>query len=330
MKGHMRRRGDQVEGNKRPARSESAEQNHATALQSVLDNNEEELLWLAEVMSGSRQAGEECIAEAVQLAETAQYVGREWMLPWLKRLLVHAALKRISGEIREFLPCAGTRSTVRGSRADASTCTREELRSIPPHRIIASLDVLERICFVLYAYLQYPALDCALLLGCPRGWIEPVCECVLTKLIDIDKTIGDGLRDVDSFILSRSEGMRRLKVLAVGLNELAILLRDALMLRAHSKLAVVSNYSDLCSMSLQREEFQVAVLNEPNSARELRRRAKYIRRTWPDAAIVLVRGNSEVLEHRLYDERVPSRIGPADLLAVIDRLNQGVPVEPAA
>src|ERR1700751_3874223 len=75
VKGHMRRRGDQVEWNQRPARSESAEQNHATALQRVLDNNAEELLWLAEVMVGSRQAGEQCIAETVQLAETAQYVG---------------------------------------------------------------------------------------------------------------------------------------------------------------------------------------------------------------------------------------------------------------
>ena len=117
--------------------------------------------------------------------------------------------------------------------------------------------------------------------------------------------------------------MRRLKVLSVGMSELATLVRDALLLRAYSKLAVASNYWDLCSMSLQREDFQVAVLNERHPARELRRRAKYIRRTWPDAAIVLLGGNCEVLEHRLYDERVPSRIGPADLLAVIDRLNPG-------
>jgi hypothetical protein len=124
--------------------------------------------------------------------------------------------------------------------------------------------------------------------------------------------------------------MRRLRVLSVGVSDLAALVRDALMLRAHCKLAVVSNYWDLCSMALQREEFQVAVLNEPNSARELRRRASYIRRTWPDAAIVLVGGSSEALGQRLCDRRVPARIGPADLLAVFDRLNQGAAVEPAA
>lgn len=130
------------------------------------------------------------------------------------------------------------------------------------------------------------------------------------------------------FISPRGDGMGRLKVLSVGLSELATLVRDALLLRAHSKLAVASNYWDLCSLSLQREEFQVAVLNDPNSARELRRRAKYIRRTWPDAVILLVGCGSEVLAHPLYDERVPSRIEPADLLTVIDRLNPGVAVSP--
>jgi len=65
-----------------------------------------------------------------------------------------------------------------------------------------------------------------------------------------------------------------LKVLSVGLSELANLVRDALMHRPHSKLAVVSNYWDPCSMSLLREEFQVAVLNDANPARELRRRAQ--------------------------------------------------------
>ncbi len=122
--------------------------------------------------------------------------------------------------------------------------------------------------------------------------------------------------------------MCALKVLSVGLSELAYLVRDALMLRPHSKLAVVSNYWDLCSMSLQREEFQVAVLNDAKPARELRRRAECIRRRWPNAAILLVGASSEVLEQPLYDERVTTRIEPADLLTVIDRLNPGAGSRP--
>ena len=116
-----------------------------------------------------------------------------------------------------------------------------------------------------------------------------------------------------------------LKVLSVGLSELV---RDALMLRPHSKLAVVSNYWDLCSLSLQREEFQVAVLNDANPARELRRRAEYIRRRWPESTIVLVADSCIALDDPLYDERVPSAIEPADLLTVIDRLNSGAAASP--
>jgi hypothetical protein len=119
--------------------------------------------------------------------------------------------------------------------------------------------------------------------------------------------------------------MCKLKVLTVGFSELAVLVRDALLLRAHSKLAVVSNYWDLCSGSLQKEEFQVAVLNALNSRRELQRRAQYIRRTWPAAAIVLVGGNSETLGDPLCDVRVPSRIEPGEFLSVLNRVNPGSP-----
>lgn len=322
-KGHMTRIGGQVRGNATERLPQSAEQNNAAALQRVLESNGDELLWLAEVMAGSRQVGEQCLAEAIELAEVAQYVGQEWILPWVKRLLVHVVLKRTSGEIRELLPLARPGIAVTLARAGVSAHDKQRLRSIPPQRIISSFDVLERACFILYVYLEYPVLDCALLLGSPRSWIESVCQRVLTKMAAVDQWRQNDRRDLQSY---GSPEVREcgLKVLSVGLSEFATLVRDALLLRAHSKLAVVTNYGDLCSVSLQREEFQVAVLNEPNSARELRRRARYIRRTWPDAGILLVGGCSEALRDRLFDERVPSNIGPGDFLTVIDRLNPGV------
>jgi len=196
----MNRRGNQASGNASPTLPQSAGQNNARALQQVLDNNAEELLWVAEVMTGSRPAGEQCLAEAIALAEAAQYVGREWILSWVKRLLVHACLKQISGEIRELLPPAGPGSLGTPAGAGVNARDRQKLRSIPPQRIIASLDVLERACLILYAYLQYPVLDCALLLGCPRGWIESTCECVLAKIVGVDQSRQDRFADVDSFI----------------------------------------------------------------------------------------------------------------------------------
>ena len=181
-------------------RTTSANLDHATALQTVLENNADELLWVAEVMAGSRPAGEQCVADAIAFAEAAQYVKPEWMLSWLKRLLVHAALKRISGQIRELLALAGSRGALRLATAAASAPDRQKLRTIPPQAMIASLDVLERACFVLYVYLDYPVLDCALLLGCPRGWVESVCERVLTKIVAVDQVSHNDFRDIDSFI----------------------------------------------------------------------------------------------------------------------------------
>ena len=195
-KGHMNRKGGQLGGDQTTTRPEP-DQNNATALQRVLDNNAEELMWVAEVIAGSRPAGEQCLATAIELAEAAQYVGQEWMLSWVKRLLVHVALERISGEIRELLPAAGTRGAVALVRTGASVSDRRELRSISPQRIVASLDVLERSCFILHVYLAYPLLDCALLLGCPRCWIESICERVLTNIFAVGQA-SDGLyRDVD-------------------------------------------------------------------------------------------------------------------------------------
>ena len=199
-KGHMRRTGRQIIGNANTARRESAEQNNASPVQRVLDNNAQELLWLADVIAGSRQAGEQCLAEAIALAEEAQYVGQEWMLSWVKRLLMHVALKQISGEIREHLLPADFGSAVRTARVDASELNRQQLRSIPPSRIIASFDVLERACFILYGYLGYPVLDCALLLGCPRGWIEAICERVLTKVTAVGQGKQDDRQAINFFI----------------------------------------------------------------------------------------------------------------------------------
>ena len=118
--------------------------------------------------------------------------------------------------------------------------------------------------------------------------------------------------------------MCRLKVLSVGLNQSATLVRDALLLRPGSRLWVATSYWDLCSLSLQHHgEFQVAVLGVSTSARELRRGAEYIRRKWPDTAVLLIADSSLALADPLYDQRVPSRIEPDDLLMMIDRLNRG-------
>ena len=186
----MSRKGDHVGATQRTTRP-GRDPNSATAVQRVLDNHTEELLWVAEVMVGSRSAGEQCLAEATDLAEVSQYVGQEWMLSWVKRLLAHVALRRVSGEIGALLPAASTRNAEAAARVRVSVCDRPKIRSIAPQTIVASLDVLERACFILHVYLAYPVHDCALLLGCPRCWIESICERVLTNIVPVGQPSKD-------------------------------------------------------------------------------------------------------------------------------------------
>jgi hypothetical protein len=113
----------------------------------------------------------------------------------------------------------------------------------------------------------------------------------------------------------------RLNVLVVGSMELTNVVRDALVLCGRSRLAVATNYWELCSISLREaEHFHVAILDLSFSNRELQRRAECIRQGWADAAILLVSDNCELLEDSLYDKRIPAEIKPEELVAVIERL----------
>jgi hypothetical protein len=118
--------------------------------------------------------------------------------------------------------------------------------------------------------------------------------------------------------------MRSLKVLSMGSNQLAGLVRDALLLHSGSRVWSVTSYWDLCSLATQQShEFQVAVLGGSATVRELRESAECIRRRWPNTAILLVADNPEALDDLLYDHRVSSCIEPHDLVIVIERLSRG-------
>jgi hypothetical protein len=116
-----------------------------------------------------------------------------------------------------------------------------------------------------------------------------------------------------------------LRVLAVGSKASRDLVRDALLFRCRSHLLVASSYWELCSPWVgEAEQVSVAVIDLCTSDRELRRRtAEHIRRRWPDAQILLVGPEAEVLEDPLYDERIPPGLEAAELLAAMERLVKG-------
>ena len=194
----MKREAHTIAPNVPRALKGESELERETILRQLLERNADELLWIAEVMCGKRECAEQCIAEAIELANTAHFAAVEWIVPWVKRMLVRTTLKRMSGEVTGFV--ARSASPVLNSQgvAGLSISGRDRLRSIPSQRIVQSCNALERSCFILFGYLQYPALDCALILGCPRRWIEPICQSVLAKVTEVDTSKVHAFRDVDS------------------------------------------------------------------------------------------------------------------------------------
>lgn len=114
---------------------------------------------------------------------------------------------------------------------------------------------------------------------------------------------------------------RRLKVLSVGSEILAKLVRETLLPCHRSCHSVAENYWQLCSLALKEaEEVSLAILEVAGSARELRQRAELIRRRWPHAQILLIGDSVDDLDDPLYDARVPCETEPPDLRVVIEIL----------
>ncbi len=95
--------------------------------------------------------------------------------------------------------------------------------------------------------------------------------------------------------------------------------RDALLKRGCSRLSVVMSYDDLFAIS-KLERFEIAILHQLPSLRDFRASGQYIRRTWPNAKILVICTNAEVLDDPLYDDRLAPGHSPDVLLAAIQRL----------
>jgi len=194
----MKRKTQPIARNVTPVLKWQIEQGRETILRQLLERSADDLLWIAEVMCGNRDSAEQSIVEAIELADAAHFAGFEWIVPWVKRMLVRTTLKRMIGEITGLVTRSGSPVLDTLGTTGLSASDRERLRSILPQRIVQSCNALERSCLILFGYLQYSALDCALILGCPRRWIEPICQSVLVKVVELDSPKVHAFRDVDS------------------------------------------------------------------------------------------------------------------------------------
>ena len=112
---------------------------------------------------------------------------------------------------------------------------------------------------------------------------------------------------------------RAIHVLSVGSLELGSMVHDALLEGPGFHLSIAIGYLDLRAMH-EHEDFQLAVLHQTLVSRDLADTCRFLRRRWPQAKILVIRGGEDFLEDALYDDRVNPPVVWEILIAKIKQL----------
>jgi hypothetical protein len=114
-------------------------------------------------------------------------------------------------------------------------------------------------------------------------------------------------------------GTKSTRVISVGPIERGCVVHEALRQRPDTHLSITPDYRRLWTIPKQ-ERFQVVVLHNTLSERELEEISQFVRRQWPEARILVIRYGEEFLDDALYDERLMPGANAEMLHAAIDRL----------
>ncbi len=142
-----------------------------------------ELQWLAGVILGGEQHVEECIRDAVRLAQNGGHVSPEWLTAWIQRVTARAAIERVRSQVRRCIENRPHPAGVSAMVPSLGAVDKRALRAVAIDRISADCDALERAALLLHVYLGFAAQDCALLLGCHRSAIVSACSSALTAIL---------------------------------------------------------------------------------------------------------------------------------------------------
>ena len=107
-----------------------------------------------------------------------------------------------------------------------------------------------------------------------------------------------------------------LRVLSVGRMDEVDLAREAFNRSPRFSLTHASDYRELWNLS-KRNEYDAVVLQSTLSSFELEGAARLVRRRWPAARIVLLRGGEIALDDPLYDLRVRPPVDITSLMFIL-------------
>ena len=139
-------------------------------IRQTFESLNEELLWLAEVITGNAGMAAECVINATQLSENHSTIFRDWLAQWARNATVRASLNHmrtrylsVAGEKYQHLRCShGGHEVLSGGEVAA-------LQQWPAMTLAAHLDPLSRAVLILYGVEHAAIHDCVLTLRVPRA-----------------------------------------------------------------------------------------------------------------------------------------------------------------
>jgi hypothetical protein len=139
-------------------------------IRQTFESLNEELVWLAEVITGDADAAVACVINATQLSETHSAIFRDWLAQWARRATVRSALNHMRARISSVaeekyqpLRCS------HGGHEVLSNGEAEALQQWPAMTLAAQMDPLSRAVLILRGVGHAAVQDCALSLNVPRA-----------------------------------------------------------------------------------------------------------------------------------------------------------------
>lgn len=152
-------------------------------IRTAFDENSQELMWLAEFLTGDDRMASACVFDAYELTQSEYQMSHVWFWTWPREATIRSTLDLLQGRIQQL-------ASVYESRA----CFHRQYAPLPPEAIELvedhsetlqlRLDALCRFVLILCGVEQRSTLEAALALGVSRDAVE-AAYCTVLESLDV-------------------------------------------------------------------------------------------------------------------------------------------------
>ena len=150
-------------------------------IRAAFDENKQELIWLAEFLTGDDLMARACVLDACALTQSEYQIGQDWFWTWPRDATIRSILDLLRVRIAQLASVYESRSCFHGQHAPLSP---DGIEWVGNHSdaVRLRLDVLCRFVLILCGVEQRSTVETALVLGVNRDAVEAAYCTVLESL----------------------------------------------------------------------------------------------------------------------------------------------------